>query len=472
VKKEAKISLLFMYFRTKLDFNKINIYDIYIIKIKRRLIMVFKNSIDLYKKALNLIPGGVNSPVRAFKSVNREAPIFVKKGQGARIYDEDNNEYIDYICSWGPLILGHNHPKVIEEVKKIIENGSSYGLPTKYEVDLAELIVEIVPSIEKVRLTTSGTEATMSAVRLARAYTGRNKILKFEGCYHGHSDALLVKSGSGLLTDGYQDSNGITDGVLKDTLTLGFGDLEKVENLLRNEEVACVIVEPIPANMGLIETHKEFLQGLRRITEETKTILIFDEVISGFRLALGGAQEFFGITPDLTTLGKIIGGGYPVGAFGGKREIMDLVAPVGRVYHAGTLSGNPIASKAGFATISYLKENPNIYKELAENTNYLLDNVEKLAEKYRVDVCINSMGSLFTIFFVDLEKVENLEDSLKANTENFSIYFNTMLDNGIVVPPSQFEAHFLSIAHTKKELDRTLEVMEMAFKKIGEKNAK
>ena len=434
--------------------------------------MVFKNSIDLYKKALNLIPGGVNSPVRAFKSVNREAPIFVKKGQGVRIYDEDDNEYIDYICSWGPLILGHNHPKVIEEVKKIIENGSSYGLPTKYEVDLAELIVEIVPSIEKVRLTTSGTEATMSAVRLARAYTGRNKILKFEGCYHGHSDALLVKSGSGLLTDGYQDSNGITDGVLKDTLTLGFGDLEKVENLLRNEEIACVIVEPIPANMGLIETHKEFLQGLRRITEETKTILIFDEVISGFRLALGGAQEFFGITPDLTTLGKIIGGGYPVGAFGGKREIMDLVAPVGRVYHAGTLSGNPIASKAGFATISYLKENPNIYKELAENTNYLVDNIEKLAEKYGVDVCVNSMGSLFTIFFVDLEKVENLEDSLKANTENFSIYFNTMLDNGIVVPPSQFEAHFLSIAHTKKELDRTLEVMEMAFKKIGEKNAK
>lgn len=433
--------------------------------------MVFKNSIDLYKKALNLIPGGVNSPVRAFKSVNREVPIFVKKGQGARIYDEDDNEYIDYICSWGPLILGHNHPKVIEEIKKIIENGSSYGLPTKYEVDLAELIVEIVPSIEKVRLTTSGTEATMSAVRLARAYTGRNKILKFEGCYHGHSDALLVKSGSGLLTDGYQDSNGITDGVLKDTLTLAFGDLEKVEKLLKNEEIACVIVEPIPANMGLIETHKEFLQGLKKITEETKTILIFDEVISGFRLALGGAQEFFGITPDLTTLGKIIGGGYPVGAFGGKREIMDLVAPVGRVYHAGTLSGNPIASKAGFVTISYLKENPNIYKELEEKTNYLVDNIEKLAEKYGVDVCVNSMGSLFTIFFVDLEKVENLEDSLKANTENFSIYFNTMLDNGIVVPPSQFEAHFLSIAHTKRELDRTLEVMEMAFKKIGEKNA-
>lgn len=434
--------------------------------------MIFKNSIDLYKKAVELIPGGVNSPVRAFKSVNREAPIFVKKGKGAKIWDEDDNEYIDYICSWGPLILGHNHPKVIEEVKKIIENGSSYGLPTKYEVDLAELIVNIVPSIEKVRLTTSGTEATMSAVRLARAYTQRNKILKFEGCYHGHSDALLVKSGSGLLTEGYQDSNGVTDGVLKDTLTLPFGDIEKVKEILKNKDIACVIVEPIPANMGLIETHKEFLQGLRKVTEETETILIFDEVISGFRLALGGAQEFFGITPDLTTLGKIIGGGYPVGAFGGKKEIMDLVAPVGRVYHAGTLSGNPIASKAGFATISYLKENPNIYKELEKNATYLVDNIESLAKKYSIDVCINSMGSLFTIFFVDVDKVENLEDSLKSNTENFSIYFNTMLENGIVVPPSQFEAHFLSIAHTKKELDRTLEVIEIAFKKIGEKSGK
>ena len=433
--------------------------------------MVFKNSIDLYKKALNLIPGGVNSPVRAFKSVNREAPIFVKKGQGARIYDEDDNEYIDYICSWGPLILGHNHPKVIEEVKKIIENGSSYGLPTKYEVDLAELIVEIVPSIEKVRLTTSGTEATMSAVRLARAYTGRNKILKFEGCYHGHSDALLVKSGSGLLTEGYQDSNGITDGVLKDTLTLGFGDLEKVENLLRNEEVACVIVEPIPANMGLIETHKEFLLELREITKKTGTLLIFDEVISGFRLALGGAQEFFGITPDLTTLGKIIGGGYPVGAFGGKKEIMDLVAPVGRVYHAGTLSGNPIASKAGFATLTYLKENKSIYKDLEEKTKYLVKNIEILAKKYSVNICVNSIGSLFTIFFND-KKVENLEDSLKSNTENFSIYFNTMLENGVVVPPSQFEAHFLSMAHKREDLDKTLEIIEKAFKNIGEKNGK
>ena len=434
--------------------------------------MKFEKSKELYKKAVELIPGGVNSPVRAFKSVGRDAPIFVKKGQGSKIWDEDDNEYIDYICSWGPLILGHNHPVIIEEVKKIIENGSSYGLPTKYEVELAELIIELVPSIEKVRLTTSGTEATMSAVRLARAYTGRNKILKFEGCYHGHSDALLVKSGSGLLTEGYQDSNGITDGVFKDTLTLPFGDIEKVKEILKNKDVACVIVEPIPANMGLIQTHKEFLQELRKITKDTGTLLIFDEVISGFRLALGGAQELFEITPDLTTLGKIIGGGYPVGAFGGKKEIMDLVAPVGRVYHAGTLSGNPIASKAGYATLSYLKNHKEIYFNLSAKTLYLVENIKKLAELYSVNVCVNSMGSLFTIFFNDMKKIENLEDSLKSNTENFSIYFNTMLEYGIIVPPSQFEAHFLSTAHDERDLSRTLEVIEMAFKKIGDKNAK
>lgn len=435
--------------------------------------MKFENSKNLYKKALELIPGGVNSPVRAFKSVNREAPIFVKKGQGSKIWDEDDNEYIDYICSWGPLILGHNHPEILEAVKEIIANGSSYGLPTRYEVDLADLIIKTVPSIEKVRLTTSGTEATMSAVRLARAYTMRNKILKFEGCYHGHSDALLVKSGSGLLTDGYQDSNGITDAVIKDTLTLPFGDIEKLEKLLLKEDVACVIIEPIPANMGLIETHKEFLTQVREITKKTGTVLIFDEVISGFRLALGGAQEYFSINPDLTTLGKIIGGGYPVGAFGGKKEIMDLVAPLGRVYHAGTLSGNPISARAGFATIKYLYENKEkVYKELEEKTKYLAERINKLAEKYSVNICLNTLGSLFTIFFTDSDKVENLDDSLKSNTENFSIYFNTMLEEGIVVPPSQFEAHFLSLAHTKEDLDKTLISIEKAFKKIGEKNGK
>lgn len=435
--------------------------------------MKFDNSKKLYEKAINLIPGGVNSPVRAFKSVNREAPIFIKKGQGSKIWDEDDNEYIDYICSWGPLILGHNHFKVLEAVNEIITNGSSYGLPTKYEVELAELIIETVPSIEKVRLTSSGTEATMSAVRLARAYTGRNKILKFEGCYHGHSDALLVKSGSGLLTEGYQDSNGITEGVLKDTITLPFGDIEKVREILEKKEIACVIVEPIPANMGLIETHKNFLVELRKITKETDSILIFDEVISGFRLALGGAQEYFNIVPDLTTLGKIIGGGYPVGAFGGRKEIMDLVAPIGRVYHAGTLSGNPISAKAGYATIKYLKDNKEfVYEDLKNKTQYLVDEIKKLAEKYCIKICINSMGSLFTIFFTEEKSVENLENSLKSNTENFSIYFNTMLENGIIVPPSQFEAHFLSLAHNQEDLDKTLKAIEKAFRKIGEKNGK
>ncbi|MDO4589163.1 MAG: glutamate-1-semialdehyde 2,1-aminomutase [Fusobacterium sp.] len=434
--------------------------------------MEHKISTEIFQKAEKYIPGGVNSPVRAFKSVNRKAPIFAYKGKGARIWDEDGNEYIDYICSWGPLILGHNPENVIKGVREAIEMGSSFGLPTKMEVELAELITKCCPSIEKVRLTTSGTEATMSAVRLARAYTGRNKILKFEGCYHGHSDSLLVKSGSGLLTDGYQDSNGITEGVLKDTLTVPFGDLEAVKKILETKEIACLIMEPVPANMGMISPDVEFLKAMREICTSTGTILIFDEVISGFRLALGGAQEYFGITPDMTTLGKIIGGGYPVGAFGGKAEIMNLVAPVGRVYHAGTLSGNPVSVTAGYETVSYLYNNrENFYKELSEKTQYLVSNIRELAKKYSVPVCVNSIGSLFTIFFTDRTEVNNLEDALSSNTENFAIYFNTMLENGIVCPPSQFEAHFVSMAHTKEDMDKTLEIIEKAFLAIKEKNS-
>ena len=432
--------------------------------------MAYENSKHIYEKAVKFIPGGVNSPVRAFKSVNKEAPIFIKKAKGSKLWDEDGNEYIDYICSWGPMILGHNFKNVIEGVREAIENGSSYGLPTKLEAELAELIIKCCPSMDKVRLTTSGTEATMSAVRVARAYTKRNKILKFEGCYHGHSDALLVKSGSGLLTDGYQDSNGITEGVLKDTLTVPFGDMEKVSKVLETKEVACLIMEPVPANMGVIEPDVEFLKFVREICTKTGTVLIFDEVISGFRLSLGGAQEYFGIIPDMTTLGKIIGGGYPVGAFGGKEEIMDLIAPVGRVYHAGTLSGNPISVRAGYETVNYLYENrETIYKKLEEKTKYIIENLKKLADKYGVKVCINTLGSLYTIFFNDLDKVKNLEDSLKSNTENFAIYFNTMLDNGIVIPPSQFEAHFISLALTDEDIEKTLEVAEKAFKKISEK---
>lgn len=428
---------------------------------------------EIFKKAQKYIPGGVNSPVRAFKSVNREAPIFACKGEGAKVWDEDGNEYIDYICSWGPLILGHNHPKIIEGVREAIELGSSFGLPTKREVELAELITKCCPSIEMVRLTTSGTEATMSAVRLARAYTNRNKIAKFEGCYHGHSDALLVKSGSGLLTDGYQDSNGITEGVLKDTVTIPFGDLKALTEALEKENIACLIMEPVPANMGVIYPNIEFLKAVRELCTKTGTLLIFDEVISGFRLALGGAQEYFGITPDMTTLGKIIGGGYPVGAFGGKAEIMQLVAPVGRVYHAGTLSGNPVAVRAGYEMLTYLNENNNtLYKELEKKVKYITEGAKKSAEKYGVNIVINSIGSLFTIFFTDRKEVNNLEDALSSNTENFAIYFNTMLENGIICPPSQFEAHFVSIAHSPEILDRTLEVMDMAFKAIGEKNGK
>lgn len=432
--------------------------------------MSYKNSKEIYDKAVKFIPGGVNSPVRAFKSVHREAPIFVKKAKGSKLWDEDGNEYIDYICSWGPMILGHNFKNVIEGVREEVENGSSYGLPTKLEVELAELITKCCPSMDKVRLTTSGTEATMSAVRLARAYTGRNKILKFEGCYHGHSDALLVKSGSGLLTDGYQDSNGITEGVLKDTLTVPFGDREKIKEVLEKNNVACLIMEPVPANMGVISPDVEFLKFVREICTVTKTVLIFDEVISGFRLSLGGAQEYFGITPDMTTLGKIIGGGYPVGAFGGKEEIMNLVAPIGRVYHAGTLSGNPISVRAGLETVSYLYNNKEIiYKELENKTKYITENLEKLARKYNVPVCINRLGSLYTIFFTERDEVKNLEDALSSNTENFATYFNTMLDNGIVIPPSQFEAHFISLALTDEDIAKTLEVAEKAFKNITNK---
>lgn len=429
--------------------------------------MNYKNSKDIFEKAVNIIPGGVNSPVRAFKSVEKEFPIFIKSANRAHVIDEDGNKYIDFIQSWGPMILGHNDERVIKAVQAAILDGCSFGLPTKKEVELAELIISMVPSIEKVRLTTSGTEATMAAVRVARAYTKRNKILKFEGCYHGHSDSLLVAAGSGLLTEGYQDSNGLTEGVLRDTLTLPFGNLEKVEELMKKEEIACIIVEPIPANMGLIETKKEYLEGLRKLCTEHKALLIFDEVISGFRIAAGGAQQHYGITPDLTTLGKIIGGGYPVGAFGGKKEIMDMIAPVGDVYHAGTLSGNPISVTAGFETLSILKNTPSLYTDLEAKVDYIVEGIYKLSEKYNVPVCVNKVGSLFTIFFTDKKKVETLEDVMASDTAKYSKYFNVMLENGVVVPPSKFEAHFMGATHNEEILNETLSAMEKAFIEIS-----
>ena len=427
------------------------------------------NSKIIYEKAKKAIPGGVNSPVRAFQSVDKEYPIFIKSGNGSKLYDEDGNEYVDMIGSWGPMILGHNYPQVLEIVKKELENGTSFGLPTKKEVELAELVKSCFPSIEKLRLTTSGTEAAMASVRLARAFTGKNKIVKFEGCYHGHSDSLLVKAGSGLLTFAHQDSNGITEGVVKDTITLPFGDFEKLKETLESEkDIACVIIEPIPANMGLIETKKEYLEKIREITKKEKVVLIFDEVISGFRISLGGAQEVFGITPDLTVLGKIIGGGYPVGGFGGKKEIMDLISPVGNVYHAGTLSGNPISVAAGIETISILKKNTEIYENINTKTGNLVNQINELIKKYSIPASVNHFGSLFTIFF-SKEKVDTLEKSISSNDEFYSIYFDTMLENGIIVPPSKYEAHFISYVHNNEDMEKFLTGTEKTFEKISEK---
>ena len=427
------------------------------------------NSKKIYEKAKKSIPGGVNSPVRAFQSVDKEYPIFIKRGNGSKLYDEDENEYMDMIGSWGPMILGHNYPKVLEVVKRELENGTSFGLPTKKEMELAELVKSCFPSIEKLRLTTSGTEAAMASVRVARAFTGKNKIIKFEGCYHGHSDSLLVKAGSGLLTFSHQDSNGITEGVVKDTITLPFGDFDKLKKTLENDnDIACVIIEPIPANMGLIETEKEYLEKVREITKEKNVVLIFDEVISGFRVSLGGAQKVFGIKPDLTVLGKIIGGGYPVGGFGGKKEIMNLISPVGNVYHAGTLSGNPISVAAGIETISILKENPEIYENVNKKTENLVNKINELIKKYDIPASVNHFGSLFTIFF-SKEKVKTLEDAMNTNDEFYSIYFDTMLENGVIVPPSKYEAHFVSYIHNDEDVEKLLKGVEKTFQKIAEK---
>lgn len=426
--------------------------------------MIHKKSQEVFEKAQKFIPGGVNSPVRAFRSVERSYPIFIKKASGNRLWDEDGNEYIDYLGSWGPMILGHNNERVLKAVKESLEDGSSFGLPTSMEVELAELIVKSVPSVEMVRLTTSGTEATMAAVRVARAYTKKNKILKFEGCYHGHSDSLLVKAGSGLLTAGYQDSNGITDGVTKDTLTLPFGNLELVKELAaKDKEIACIIVEPVPANMGLMKTSREYLKGLREVCDKEGIVLILDEVISGFRLALGGAQEYYGVEADITTLGKIIGGGYPVGAFGGKREIMNMIAPLGDVYHAGTLSGNPISVRAGYETISILRETPEIYTELAKKVDYVTHGIKEAAKSEGVNIVINKLGSLYTIYFTENSEINNLEDVIATDTSKYVHFFNTMLEEGIIVSPSKFEAHFMSIAHTTEDLDRTIAVAKKAF---------
>lgn len=411
---------------------------------------------ELFERAKVHIPGGVNSPVRAFKAVGR-TPRFIQSAKGSRIWDVDGNEYIDYVCSWGPGILGHTHPRVIEKVKEACGQGLTYGAPTEKEVQLAELIAEMIPSMEVSRLVSSGTEAVMSAVRVARGYTGRNKIIKFRGCYHGHSDSLLVKAGSGALTTSVPDSAGVPSDDTKNTLIAEYNDPESVEALFQAnpEEIAAVIVEPVAANMGVVLPQKGFLSFLRNITREYGALLIFDEVITGFRLALGGAQEYYHVTPDLTTLGKIVGGGMPIGAYGGRREIMQMVSPDGPVYQAGTLSGNPIATTAGIETLKILKEDPAIYQRLEKKGEKIADAAREAAGDH-IQVC--QIGSLLSVFFTSRE-VWDYDSAASSDLNLYADYFGYLLDHGIYTAPSQFEAMFLSDAHTEEDMEHTCQVI-------------
>lgn len=420
-----------------------------------------------FKKACEIIPGGVNSPVRAFKSVGGQ-PVLISKGKGSKIIDIDGNVYIDYISSWGPLILGHAYNPIVEAIQKAAELGTSYGAPTLQETEMAELIISMVPSVEMVRMVNSGTEATMSAIRLARGVTGRTKILKFAGCYHGHGDSFLIKAGSGALTLGLPDSPGVPESVANDTLTANYNDIASVEKLFAEfgQEIAAVIVEPVAANMGVVLPQKEFLEGLRIITEKHGALLIFDEVITGFRLSPGGAQEYYGVMPDITTLGKIIGGGLPVGAYGGKKEIMNQLAPVGPIYQAGTLSGNPLAMAAGIEMLKTLKNDPSIYTELERKAAKLEIGLKENLQKTGTKAVINRVGSLMTLFFTDLDKIESFEDVMKSDQVKYAKYFRLALESGIYLAPSQFEAAFISNAHSDEDIEKTIEASYQAMLKL------
>jgi glutamate-1-semialdehyde 2,1-aminomutase len=426
----------------------------------------YERSKAAYEEAVRLLPGGVNSPVRAFKSVHM-TPIFMARGSGSKIYDIDGNEYIDYVLSWGPLILGHANPRVVEALKKVTENGTSFGAPTLIENELAKLVIERVPSIEIVRMVNSGTEATMSALRLARGYTGRNKILKFEGCYHGHGDSLLIKAGSGVATLGLPDSPGVPEAVAQNTITVPYNDLESVRYAFERfgEDIAAVIVEPVAGNMGVVPPVPGFLQGLRDITKQYGALLIFDEVMTGFRVDYHCAQGYFGIEPDLTCLGKVIGGGLPVGAYGGKAEIMEKVAPSGPIYQAGTLSGNPLAMTAGYETLIQLT--PETYVEFRKKADRLEEGLREAAEKYEIPHTINRAGSMIGFFFTN-EKVINYEKAKTSNLEMFATYYREMAEQGIFLPPSQFEGLFLSTEHTDEDIEKTIAAAERAFAKIRE----
>jgi len=424
----------------------------------------FEKSKAAYKEAVNVMPGGVNSPVRAFKSVKMD-PIFMERGKGSKLYDIDGNEYIDYVLSWGPLILGHAHEEIVEALKKAAENGTSFGAPTELETKLAQLVIERVPSIEVVRMANSGTEATMSALRLARGFTGRNLIVKFEGCYHGHGDSLLIKAGSGVATLGLPDSPGVPESIAKNTITVPYNDLDGVRYAFEQygKDIAAVIVEPVAGNMGFVKPLPGFLEGLRELTTEYGALLIFDEVMTGFRVGYNCAQGAFGITPDLTCLGKVIGGGLPVGAYGGKAEIMNQIAPAGPIYQAGTLSGNPLAMTAGYETLSRLT--PDTYAEFEKKAARLLEGLKRAAEKYDIPHYCDSIGSMLGFFFTN-EKVINFETAKTSDLDLFAKYYREMIEQGIFLPPSQFEAYFLSTAHTDEDIEKTIAAAEESFAKL------
>ncbi len=420
----------------------------------------------LFKEASEFIPGGVNSPVRAFKAVGGD-PVFIASAKGAYIYDVDGNSYIELINSWGPMILGHANELVESALQNAVKNSTSFGAPSEIEVKMARLITEMVPSVQKVRMVNSGTEATMSAIRLARGFTGRDKIIKFEGCYHGHGDSFLIAAGSGAITMGTPDSPGVTEGTARDTLTAHFNDLDSVEKLVdkNKDQIAAIIVEPVAGNMGCILPDDGFLEGLRKICDDHQILLIFDEVMTGFRLSAGGAQELYQVMPDLTTLGKIIGGGLPVGAYGGKREIMEFVSPAGPVYQAGTLSGNPMAMHAGYTILRYLQKTPSIYEALNAKTKAICTGIEDNLKACSLDYTINQLGSMFTLFF-NGDQVHNFEDAKRSDLKAFGQYFNLMLEQGIYLAPSQFEALFVSNAIVQKDIDRIIDANLQALKKI------
>ncbi len=428
--------------------------------------MKTNTSQNLFERAQKSIPGGVSSPVRACKSVGCD-PVFIERAAGSKVYDADNNEYVDFVCSWGPMILGHNYPKVVEAIKDALANGTSFGAPTPLEVKLAELVCDAMPSVEKVRFVNSGTEATMSAIRLARGYTGKNVVVKFDGCYHGHADAFLVKAGSGVVTLGIPGSPGVPEDVVKNTISIPYNDFETLEKTLTDEslDIACVIIEPVAANMGVIPPAPGFLEKLREITTAQGIVLIFDEVITGFRLSLGGAQAKFNVMPDMTCMGKIIGGGLPVGAYGGKKEIMDMVAPIGPVYQAGTLSGNPLAMAAGIATMEAMAA-PGFYDRLDAKASSYAAELTSLSQKYSMGTTLNRVGSVMTTFFTE-EPVTDFDSAMKSDADKFGVFYREMLSQGIYLAPSQFEAAFISDAITEADLALALEKTESSFRKMS-----